>query len=125
MPLHDLLLGPLLRRVEGDRATIWVETAQPATVEIRAGAAGGAARTFSVHVHHDARLVVTGLQPDSVTRYQVLLDGEPVWPRPDDRYPAPVIRTRPTAGPVRLVFGSCREASPLSVDRYPPDALDA
>jgi hypothetical protein len=125
MPVQDLLLGPLLRRVEGDQATVWVETARPATVEVRAGEVSGAARTFTVHKHHYALVVVTDLPPDSVTPYRVLLDGEQVWPPPDDEYPPPVIRTRPPAGPVRLVFGSCREASPLSVDRYPPDALDA
>jgi hypothetical protein len=129
MSLDDLTLGPLLRRVEGDKATVWVETACPATVEVRAGEASGAARTFSVHEHHYALVVVTGLPADSATPYEVLLDDEVVWPRPDDGYPPPVIRTRASGhtpvGPVRLVFGSCREASPLSVDRYPPDALDA
>jgi hypothetical protein len=120
-----LLLGPVLRRVEGDRATIWVETARPATVEVDAVPASGAARTFSVHGHHYALVVVDGLPADAVTAYRVRIDGVEVWPLPDDPCPPPVIRTRPAGAPVRLVFGSCREASPLSVTRYPPDALDA
>ncbi|WP_432986720.1 alkaline phosphatase D family protein [Dactylosporangium sp. CA-233914] len=120
-----LVLGPVLRRVEGDRATVWVETAHPATVEVDAAPASGAARTFSVHGHHYALVVVSGLPPDAVTPYRVRIDGAEVWPRPDDPYPSPAIRTRRAGAPVRLVFGSCREASPLSVTRYPPDALDA
>ena len=34
-----LLIGPLLRRVVGTRATVWVETSAPAVVTVRA--AGG------------------------------------------------------------------------------------
>ncbi|GAA2334200.1 alkaline phosphatase D family protein [Dactylosporangium salmoneum] len=120
-----LLLGPVLRRVEGDRATVWVETSRPATVEVDAAPAAGAARTFTVHGHHYALVVVSGLPGDAVTPYRLKIDGVEVWPRPDDPFPPPAIRTRPAGAPVRLVFGSCRKASPLSVTQYPPDALDA
>ncbi|MGI5244729.1 alkaline phosphatase D family protein [Dactylosporangium sp. CA-139066] len=120
-----LVLGPVLRRVEGDQATVWVETAAPATVEVDAAPGSGAARTFSVHGHHYALVVVSGLPEGAETPYRVKIDGVEVWPLPEDPFPAPVIRTRRTGAPVRLVFGSCREASPLSVTRYPPDALDA
>ena len=34
---NPLVLGPILRRVSGSRATVWVQTAEPATVEVRAG----------------------------------------------------------------------------------------
>ena len=48
---------------------------------------------------------------------------------PDSPYPPPVIRTRPADDgdqPVRLVFGSCREATQHATARkLPPDALDA
>ncbi|HEV7899723.1 MAG TPA: alkaline phosphatase D family protein [Planosporangium sp.] len=122
----DLLLGPILRRVDGSRATIWVQTARPATVEIRtAGDAGGAARTFSAYGRHYALVVVEDLRPGSADEYRVLLDGEPVWPPPDYRYPAPAIHTRGERDPVRLVYGSCRQANPHVTDRHPPDALDA
>ncbi|HET8683011.1 MAG TPA: alkaline phosphatase family protein, partial [Micromonosporaceae bacterium] len=121
----QLLVGPLLRRVSGDRATIWVETSEPATVEVRAGTAGGAARTFTAFGHHYALVVVDGLPPGAVTPYQVLLDGQVVWPPAGSPYPPSVIRTRPPDAPVRLVFGSCREATRRASKRsYPPDALD-
>ena len=122
----DLVLGPVLRRVEGDRATVWVETGHPATVEVKAGPkAHGAGRTFAVHGHHYALVVVEGLPPASTTPYEVLVDGAVVWPLPADPYPAPSIRTRAPGEPTRLVFGSCRKATPYSADRFPPDALDA
>jgi hypothetical protein len=125
VPVDDLMLGPILRRVEGDQATVWVETARPALVEVVAGPAGGVARTFTAHGHHYALVVVNGLPPATATPYHLEINGDVVWPRPDDPFPPPVIRTPVPGAPVRLVFGSCREASPYSVRRYPPDALDA
>jgi hypothetical protein len=123
---RGLVLGPILRRVDGSRATIWVQTARPATVEIRTdGDAGGAARTFTAYGRHYALVVVDGLAPDSVTGYRVLLNGEQAWPPPRYPYPAPAIRTRGAQDPVRLVYGSCRQANPHVTDRHPPDALDA
>jgi hypothetical protein len=122
----DLVLGPILRRVTGTHATIWVQTAGPATVEVRtAGGAAGAARTFTAYGRHYALVVVEGLRPAGVDEYRVLLDGEPVWPPPDYRYPAPAIHTRGEGDPVRLVYGSCRQANPHVTDRHRPDALDA
>ncbi len=120
-----LLLGPLLRRVVGDRATVWVETSAPATVMVRAGTGGGAARTFTAFGRHYALVVVDGLPAAAATPYQVLLDGAQVWPPPGYDRPVPVIRTRDDTAPVRLVFGSCREASPRAVRELPPDALDS
>jgi hypothetical protein len=120
-----LILGPLLRRVEGGQATIWVEPDRPGTVEVRAGDVTGTARTFSAHGHHYGFVVVDGLPPDSVVPYEVWFEGEKAWPPPDYDYPQPAIRTRPEDGGVRILFGSCRESSPLHTDRFPPDALDA
>ena len=65
-----LLLGPLLRRVVGDRATVWVETSAPATVSVRAGSGSGAARTFTAFGRHYALVVVDGLPAASATPYQ-------------------------------------------------------
>ncbi|MFV2017095.1 alkaline phosphatase D family protein [Micromonospora sp. LOL_023] len=126
----ELLVGPLLRRVVGDRATIWVETSAPATVRVEtSGAAGGTAATFSAFGHHYALVVVTGLALGTSVRYQVFLDDRPVWPEPDSPYPPSVIRTRRADDadqPVRLLFGSCRETTQHSTTRrLPPDALDA
>jgi hypothetical protein len=119
-----LVLGPVLRRVEGDRATIWVETGQAGTVTVRTATTAASAKTFAVHGHHYALVVVCELPPESAVQYDVLFDGELVWPRPDDPYPAPVIRTFRTQAQ-RLVFGSCRKATPYSLEELPPDALDA
>ncbi|GAB1693965.1 alkaline phosphatase D family protein [Krasilnikovia sp. M28-CT-15] len=126
----QLRIGPLLRRVVGERATVWVETSGPALVRVEAdGDAAGCAPTFSAYGHHYALVVVEGLAPDTATTYRVLLDDRQVWPEADSPYPPPVIRTRAAddrAQPVQLVFGSCREATPKATRRaLPPDALDA
>jgi hypothetical protein len=126
----QLLIGPLLRRVVGDRATIWVETTEPAVVRVRAdGGAAGRADTFTAFGHHYAMVVVENLAPDTDSAYEVLLNDRPVWPPADWPYPPSVIRTRAVddaAQPVRLIFGSCREATQHATGRrLPPDALDA
>ncbi|GAA2657262.1 alkaline phosphatase D family protein [Paractinoplanes durhamensis] len=130
-----LLIGPVLRRVVGDRATIWVETTEPATVRVEAdGGGAGSASTFAAYGHHYALVVVEGLTLGADSTYQVHLDDRQVWPAPDSTYPPSLIRTRPAPdaeipeaeAPVRLIFGSCREATPHSSSRHlPPDALDA
>jgi hypothetical protein len=125
----ELVIGPVLRRVAGTRATIWVETSAPATVRVSAGPAAGEATTFSAYGHHYAIVVVEGLTLDSATEYEVFVDDARVWPEPDSPYPPSVIRTRSgddADQPVRLVFGSCRETTQHATPRQlPPDALDA
>jgi hypothetical protein len=126
----QLLIGPVLRRVTGDRATIWVETTEPAFVRVEAdGGGSGSARTFGAYGHHYAIVVVEGLSFGTASPYRVFLDERPVWPLTDSPYPPSVIFTRGAddrAQPVRLLFGSCREATPLATGRrLPPDALDA
>ena len=109
-----LVLGPLLRYSGTESATFWVETSAPCEVEIL----GRRTRTFTVEGHHYALLLVDDLQPDSVTPYEVRLDGELVWPLDDGR-PRSVVRTRNDERHVRLVFGSCRVGGPQ------PDSLEA
>jgi hypothetical protein len=125
----ELLIGPLLRRVVGTRATIWVETSAPAHVQVRAGDAGGESHTFTAFGHHYALVVVEGLAPGSTTPYEVFFDGSLVWPEPGSQYPVCVIRTRDrddAAQPVRLAFGSCRETTQhVTARKLPPDAMDA
>ncbi|MEU6022161.1 alkaline phosphatase D family protein [Micromonospora sp. NPDC047134] len=126
----ELLIGPLLRRVIGTRATIWVETTAPAVVTVRTAAgATGTAHTFTAYDHHYALVVVEGLIPDSASTYEVFLDDQVVWPLPKGRFPPSVIRTRAADDrdqPVRLLFGSCRETTQHATTRkLPPDALDA
>ena len=92
-----LLIGPVLRRVVGDRATIWVETTEPALVRVEAeGGGAGSAPTFSAYGHHYAIVVVEGLVPGADNPYQVLLDERVVWPAAGVAVPARrVISTRP------------------------------
>jgi len=118
-----LLLGPLLRHVDPVSATLWVETDRPCVVEVL----GHRARTFRVNGHHYALVVVEGLEPGSVTPYEVHLDGAQVWPPARSSFPPSRIRTTGGEGPFRLAFGSCRYATPTTVDvrdGIPPDALD-
>ncbi|SDE18393.1 Phosphodiesterase/alkaline phosphatase D [Blastococcus fimeti] len=118
-----LLLGPLLRHVDPVSATVWVETDRPCRVEVL----GRSARTFCVAGHHYALVVVEDLEPGSATPYEVHLDGEQVWPPADSAFPPSRIRTPGGPGPFRLAFGSCRYASPRTVEDsegIPPDALD-
>ncbi len=104
-----LLLGPALRHVSDTTALVWVQTENACTVEIL----GCSMRTFEVQGYHFALVLVTGLTPDSVTEYQVVLDGTTVWPIDDETFstfPPSVIRTRGPASARRLraIFGSCR-----------------
>ena len=108
--MPDLLLGPLLRHVDETSATVWVETDAPCEVSVL----GCSTPTFTVAGHHYALVVCRSLQPGTTTAYDVRLDGRQAWPRPDDPYPAPTVRTRSgnAEEPLRLVFGSCRVTRP-------------
>ena len=111
------MLGPLLRYVDHDSATVWVETAQHETVTVTIEGRSWSARTFAVHGHHYALVEVDGLEPGSVSPYAVTLggpgdghDARPVWPpaHTDLELPASVISTLEPGKPPRLAFGSCR-----------------
>jgi hypothetical protein len=102
-----LVLGPLLRYAGSTQATVWVETDAPCEVAVL----GHHARTFHVEGHHYALVVIDDLEPGSVSPYGVLLDGEPVWPRDEERPPS-AIHTRHHERQARLVFGSCRIGAP-------------
>ncbi|MCV7300112.1 alkaline phosphatase family protein [Mycobacterium barrassiae] len=105
----SLLLGPALRHVSDTTALVWVQTESAGTVEVL----GCSAPTFEVQGNHFALVTVTGLEPDSVTEYQVRFNGATVWPLTDppfSDFPPSVIRTRgpDTAHRLRAIFGSCR-----------------
>lgn len=104
-----LLLGPALRHVSDTTALVWVQTENACTVEIL----GCSAETFEVKGYHFALVTVSGLNPDSVTEYQVSVDGTTAWPIDDEafaNFPPSVIRTRgpENAHRLRAIFGSCR-----------------
>lgn len=120
----SLVVGPLLRYVDTTRATVWVETDQPCEVEVL----GCTARTWTVHGHHFALVIIEGLQPGSQTPYTVRLNSNQVWPEPDSRFPPSVMRTFRDDETFRLAFGSCRRSAPFDDDglkRFGADALAA
>ncbi len=104
----SLLLGPLLRHVTGTSATVWVETAQPCRVRV----CDAETRTFTVHGHHYALVIVDGLTPGSTIEYEVHLDDVRHWPPTDGHLPPSLIRTPFPDAEQRIVFGSCRAAAP-------------
>jgi hypothetical protein len=97
-----------MRHVDRTSAAIWVETRSAGTVTVRAGGRSWSARTFAAHGHHYALVAVDGLEPGSVTPYDVLVDEEQVWPPADSPYPPSVIATLKPGKPLRMAFGSCR-----------------
>ncbi len=103
-----LLLGPLLRYVGEDEATVWVETDARCEVEVL----GCRARTFCVGDRHYALVHVEGLDQGASHSYEVALDGERVWPIDDWAFPPSAIRTLGHDGPLRICFGSCHVAVP-------------
>jgi hypothetical protein len=121
-----LLLGPLLRHVGRHDATIWVEVDERCTVEVAAGGHTARTPTFTVAGHHYALVLLDGLEAGSSTEYDVRLDGDVVWPSAGAPYPPSLIRTVDEERPFRLLFGSCRYATPTSVNdtRFAADALD-
>ncbi len=119
-----ILLGPMLRHVGERDATIWVETSGPCEVEVRTADAAGRDRTFHVAGHHYAIVAIDGLEAGSSLVYEVRLDGELAWPPADWPYPASRIRTVDRDSPVKLTFGSCREAPREGGLRHHDDRAD-
>jgi hypothetical protein len=114
-----LILGPLLRHVGAEEATVWVKTDAACAVEVRAAddaAAWTCERqpTFEVEGHHFGLVHITDLPREGETPYEVLLDGERVWPPQDPgwEWPASCIRTLAGETHLRICFGSCRVAYP-------------
>ncbi len=108
LDVPELLLGPMLRFVNDHEATVWVETDERCEVEVL----GCATRTFTVAGHHYALVIVEGLQPATITPYEVRLDGDVCWPPAGSSLPPSVIRTLDPARELKVLFGSCRAAAP-------------
>src|SRR5436190_10322918 len=114
--MADLVLGPLLRHVGANDATVWVETDAPCEV----GVLGHSEPTFTVEGHHYALVCIGGLEPRTRIPYEVALDGERRWPPPNHPFPPSVINTIDPARPLRILYGSCRVVLP----HRPPYTLE-
>ena len=99
-----LVLGPLLRYTGETDATVWVETGTACEVEVL----GHTASTFEIEGHHYTLVRITDLEPGKTYEYEVLLDGEKVWPDGEHEFPPCVIRTISPDGVLNLSYGSCR-----------------
>jgi len=110
--MPELLLGPLLRYVDEEQATVWVETDAACEVEVL----GRPQRTFHIRGHHYALVPIEDLEPGSEYPYEVRLDGEVHWPEPGSDLPPSVIRTIAPEEQLRVAFGSCR----VTVPHEPP-----
>jgi hypothetical protein len=108
--MPNLVLGPIQRGLGITGIRIWVETDVSCTVEVL----GHEAATWCVAGHHYGLVELDRLQPGTDEPYEVRLDGEVVWPEPDDDRPRPRVRTLDGDAPIRLVVGSCRQAAPPS-----------
>src|ERR671918_649609 len=87
--MTELVLGPVVRFVDPEEATVWVETDRPCEVQVL----GAASSTFAVGGHHYALVCIGGLEPGSSHEYEVLLDGERRWPEPGSPFPPSAIRS--------------------------------
>jgi hypothetical protein len=126
--MPELIVGPLLRYVSDTEATVWVETSARCEVEVL----GRSEPTFRVEDHHYALVRLEGLEPASSYEYEVALDGERVWPGPDQPAPSLIRTLGDESRPFDICFGSCRVALPQeppftesadTEDGFEPDAL--
>ena len=124
-----LVLGPMLRYIGETDATVWVETAQAATVSVELDLDGErrewSSPTFAINGHHYALVVVDGLAAGGAWDYSVRVGGTPVWPPEDSRFPHPRIRTIDRQRPTRLLFGSCRTSVPHDREGNRTNGVDA
>ncbi len=126
--MTHLLLGPVLRHVDTESATVWVETDGPCTVEVAGAGLHAQEPTFCVAGHYYALVCIDGLEAGHSYAYEVRLGGDLVWPPAGSRRPPSRIRTIDPDRPFNLVFGSCRFATAQAVgddQHYDLDALDA
>jgi PhoD-like phosphatase len=110
-----LVLGPILRYVDEETATIWVQTDVACAVEIL----GARERTWCVDGLHFALVPLTGLGSGADHPYEVRLDGALVWPETGSPFPASTIRLSAPGARRDVVFGSCR----ITLPHEPPYVL--
>ncbi|CAN5531504.1 alkaline phosphatase D family protein [soil metagenome] len=89
-----------------------METRDATRVVVRTDDRSWEARTFGVHGHHYALVVIDGLEPGTVAPYTVELDGERAWPPAEGAegsdFPPSVLTSLKPGKPLRMAFGSCR-----------------
>ena len=124
--MRGLVVGPLLRYVDVDSATIWVETERAAEVTVR----GGRPRRDRTDVRRArpplrARRARPGWSRAATRRTRLDVDGEQVWPEPGSPYPPPVIRDPRPGKPLRMAFGSCRVSVPHDEEGTEAFGVDA
>ena len=127
-PTGPLVLGPLLRYIGERSATVWVQTRDAGVVRVRAFDREWSAPTFRAHGRHYALVVVDGLEPGSVSDYEVDIDEERAWPEPEPErtdLPPSRIRTLLSSEPTRLAFGSCRTSVPHDAEGNASNGVDA
>lgn len=118
--MAKLILGPMLRRVDGGTARIWAQTDSAASVTVAAGAVTSTARTVEISGHHFVLVTLDGL-PVGRTAYSVAVDGVEAWPGPG-MPPSEISIRDPGERDVVITFGSCRRAKGTHAH---PDALEA
>ena len=91
-----LVLGPIVRYVDSEVATIWLQTDAACEVEIL----GHRARTWCVDGLHFALVAIEGLTPGIDHPYEVALDG-------DRSGPSRIPRSRPARSVFRPATPSC------------------
>ena len=74
--------GPMLGCLASDGVKVWLRTTKPARVKVRLKI-GGEEKTFgpvesSLESDLTAIVEVTGLEPGSITPYEILVDGDPI-----------------------------------------------
>jgi hypothetical protein len=107
----------MLRYVDEEVATIWMQTDAPYEVEIL----GRRASTWAIDGHHFALVVLEGLRPGIDHAYEVRLDGAVLWPPPDGGLPPSTVRLATPGARREIVFGSCR----ITLPHEPPYVLRA
>jgi hypothetical protein len=127
-PDGPLVLGPLLRYVGEDCATVWVQTRDRARVRVRAFEREWEVPTFAAHDRHYALVVLDRLEPGGVSDYAVDIDGTQVWPEAEPALqglPPSRIRLLRPHQPTRLAFGSCRTSVSHDAEGNASNGVDA
>ena len=81
--MSEIVVGPILHHVTETSATVFIETARAAQVEIL----GRGTSTFEVGGHHYALVIIEDLQPGTSVIYEVRLDGAVCKPLPGSAFP--------------------------------------